>query len=341
MGIGMNGGNNPYGNGGAGYQTNVSFGSDPEPEQQVEQPTAEVLLGDAPASGGGDLIKDTTTSAFTADVIEESRNQPVIVDFWAPWCGPCKQLQPALEKVVTEAGGAVKLVKLNIDDHPAIPGQMGVQSIPAVFAFKDGQPVDGFMGAVPESQIREFVAKLGSGGAQDRLAEAVAVANSALEAEDYQSAGQMFSAIAQQHPDNADALGGLASALFGLGETEQAKSVLDGVADADKDNPAVAGVRAKIALAEQVADLGDPEELERRLAADPKDHQARFDMAMIQNALGDRQAAADSLLEIIRMDRNWNEDGARTQLLQFFEAWGATDEVTSAARRKLSSLLFS
>lgn len=337
----MNGGNNPYGGSTSGYTTNVNFGSEPEQQEQPADPKSEILLGDAAASSGGDLIKDTTTADFTADVIQESRNQPVIVDFWAPWCGPCKQLQPALEKVVMEAGGAVKLVKLNIDDHPAIPGQMGVQSIPAVFAFKDGQPVDGFMGAVPESQIREFVAKLGSGGAKDRLAEALETANAALEAEDYQSAGQMFSAIVQQEPKNADALGGLASALYGLGETEQAKKVLDTVAEADQDNPAVAGVRARITLAEKVAGLGDPDELKRKLEADPKDHQARFDLAMIQNALDQRQDAADSLLEIIRQDRGWNDDGARSQLLEFFEAWGPTDEVTSSARRKLSSLLFS
>ncbi|MCP5000677.1 MAG: thioredoxin [Hyphomicrobiales bacterium] len=341
----MNGGDNPYGSGKAGYTTNVSYGSETQPEQPVEQPAestqTEILIGDAPINAGGELIKDTTTSGFTADVIEESRNQPVIVDFWAPWCGPCKQLQPALEKVVRQAGGAVKLVKLNIDDHPAIPGQMGVQSIPAVFAFKDGQPVDGFMGAVPESQIHEFVAKLGTDGAKDRVAEAIDVANTALKAEDFQSAGQMFSAIVQQHADNADALGGLAAALYGLGELEQAKEVLESVGESDKDNPVVAAVRARIALAEQVADLGDPDELKGRLDADPKDHQARFDLAGIQNALGKRQEAADNLLEIIRLDRGWNEEAARKQLLQFFEAWGADDDVTLAARRGLSAILFS
>lgn len=300
----------------------------------------EPILG-AAGPDAGEVVKDTDTAGFAADVIEASMETPIVVDFWAPWCGPCKQLQPALEKVVREAGGAVKLVKLNIDDHPAIPGQMGVQSIPAVFAFKDGQPVDGFMGAVPESQIREFVSKLGAGGAKDRLAEALEAANGALDAEDFQSAGQMFSAIVQQEPENADALGGLAAALYGLGETDQAKKVLDAVAEADQDNPAVAGVRARLALAEQVAELGDQNELESRLEADPNDHQARFDLAMIQNALDQRQQAADSLLEIVRRDRTWNDDGARTQLLQFFDAWGPTDEVTSAARRKLSSLLFS
>ncbi len=338
----MSGGNNPYGGGGTSYSANVSFGGEQQAPagQTPEKAQPEILMDGIPASSGG-LIKDTTTADFAVDVIQESRNQPVIVDFWAPWCGPCKQLQPALEKVVNEAGGAVKLVKLNIDDHPSIPGQLGVQSIPAVFAFKDGQPVDGFMGAVPESQIREFVSKLGSGEAKDRIGEAIAVAKTALEAEDFQSAGQMFSAIVQQEPQNADALGGLAAALYGLGEADQAKKVLETVAEADQDNPAVASIRARITLAEQVAELGDPAELERRLAADPKDHQARFDLAMIQNALDQRQEAADNLLEIIRLDRTWNEDGARAQLLQFFEAWGAADEVTSSARRKLSSLLFS
>ncbi|MEZ5812612.1 MAG: thioredoxin [Rhizobiaceae bacterium] len=336
----MTGGNNPYGSGSSGYTTNVSFGAEQEPADQPADANAEIMLGDAPAASG-ELIKDTTTADFAADVIQESRNQPVIVDFWAPWCGPCKQLQPTLEKVVREAGGAVKLVKMNIDEHPAVAGQLGVQSIPAVFAFKDGQPVDGFMGAIPESQIREFVAKLGGGKAGDRVAEAVEAANALLEAEDFAKAGQMFSAIAQQHPENADALGGLAAALHGLGEVEQAKQVLDSVPEADRDNPAVAGVRARIALAEQVAGLGDPAALARRLEEDADDHQARFDLAMIDNALGNRQQAADGLLEIVRRDRAWNDDGARGQLLQFFEAWGADDEATLSARRKLSSLLFS
>lgn len=333
----MSGGDNPYGGGGPAYSTNVSFGSEPEPvARPAEQ---EILLGDAAA--GEDLIKDTTTAGFAADVIQESRKQPVIVDFWAPWCGPCKQLQPVLEKVIRESGGAVKLVKMNIDEHPAVAGQLGVQSIPAVFAFKDGQPVDGFMGAIPESQIREFVAKLGGGKSRDRVAEAIETANQALEAEDYQAAGQIFSAIAQQHPENADALGGLAAALYGLGEIDQAKGVLDSVPDAGQDNPAVAGIRARIALDEQVKGLGDPIDLATRIAADPKDYQARFDLAMIQNARGEREEAADNLLEIIRLNRNWSDDKARVQLLQFFDAWGAADEVTLSARRKLSSLLFS
>jgi putative thioredoxin len=294
----------------------------------------------ASASGGG-FIKDTTTAAFQADVIQESRNQPVLVDFWAPWCGPCKQLTPVLEKAVNEAGGAVKLVKMNIDDHPAIPGQLGIQSIPAVIAFKDGQPIDGFQGAVPESQIKEFIQRLGGGKQSPKIDEALQAASQAREAGDQQMAARIYSMVLEAEPDNADALGGMAEMLVEAGDIEAAKSVLDKAPEDKADAPAIATVRARIQLAEQAASLGDPAELERRLAENPKDHQARFDLAMIQNVLGERMAAADNLLHIVKTDRSWNDDGARAQLLTFFEAWGPTDEATLQARRKLSSLLFS
>ncbi|MBO6540103.1 MAG: thioredoxin [Rhizobiaceae bacterium] len=294
----------------------------------------------ASASGGG-FIKDTTTAAFQADVIQESRNQPVLVDFWAPWCGPCKQLTPVLEKAVNEAGGAVKLVKMNIDDHPAIPGQLGIQSIPAVIAFKDGQPVDGFQGAVPESQVKEFIQRLGGGKQSPKIDEALQAASQAREAGDQQMAARIYSMVLEAEPDNADALGGMAEMLVEAGDIEAAKSVLDKAPEDKADAPAIAAVRARIQLAEQAASLGDPADLERRLADNPKDHQARFDLAMIQNVLGERVAAADNLLHIVKTDRSWNDDGARAQLLTFFEAWGPTDEATLQARRKLSSLLFS
>jgi putative thioredoxin len=335
-GIEMISGDNPYGGGSGGTKANVTFGAAPRAEGAQGG-----LAGLAePAGAGGDLIKDTTTAGFAADVIQESRRQPVLVDFWAPWCGPCKQLTPALEKAVREAGGRVKLVKLNIDDHPAIPGQLGIQSIPAVIAFKDGQPVDGFMGAVPESQIREFIKRISAGGGQ-RVEEALAAAAEARAAGDQQMAAQIYSAVLQQEPEHVEALAGLAGLLFEAEQTEEARAVLERVPEAKKDAAPVAAVRAKMALADEVAGLGDPTELQRRLDADPSDHQARFDLALIRNAQGRRAEAADNLLAIVKADRGWNEDAARTKLLELFDAWGMTDPATLAARRKLSSLLFS
>jgi putative thioredoxin len=295
----------------------------------------------APAGMPGDLIKDTTTAGFAADVIQESRRQPVLVDFWAPWCGPCRQLTPLLEKAVLAAGGKVKLVKMNIDEHPSIAGQLGVQSIPAVFAFKDGQPVDGFMGAVPESQITEFIGKLGGDDAGQQIADALAAAAQASEAGDSSTAANIYGSILQQAPETVEAIAGLAGVLFDGGDTAQAEAVLATVPEASKDAVPVAAIRARMALAAQAAALGDPAEFERRLMQDPKDHDARFGLAMIQNSTGERGKAADNLLEIVKADRGWRDDGARTQLLQFFESWGAGDEATLAARRKLSSLLFS
>ncbi|PWJ80133.1 thioredoxin [Pseudaminobacter salicylatoxidans] len=321
---------NSFGGADNSYTTTMTFGSQPAPAGNG-----------AAAPDDASLIKDTTTSGFAADVLQESRRQPVLVDFWAPWCGPCKQLAPALEKTVQQAGGRVKLVKMNIDDHPSVAGQLGIQSIPAVIAFKDGQPVDGFMGAVPESQIREFIDRIAGKDAGPQLEEALAAAAQARDAGDANTAAAIFDSVLQQAPDNVEALAGLADLLFDAGDAAGAEEVL-ARAPADKaDAPALAGVRAKIALATQAASLGDPKEFEARLAANPKDHQARFDLAMIQNALGQRAEAADNLLTIVRTDRGWNDDAARTQLLQLFEAWGMTDEVTLASRRKLSSLLFS
>ncbi|WP_269931834.1 thioredoxin [Aminobacter sp. HY435] len=317
--------NNPFGGMGSNYATNVQYGGD----TGAAQPPA-------------NLVKDTTTAGFAADVIQESRNQPVLVDFWAPWCGPCKQLTPVIERVVQAAAGRVKLVKMNIDDHPAIAGQLGIQSIPAVIAFKNGQPVDGFMGAVPESQIRDFIDKVaGKDNGAAQVEEAIAAAAEARVAGDLQTAAQIYDAVLAQAPDHVDAIAGLADILFEAGDAEGAAEVLARVPDDKKETAAIASVRAKIALAEQAAELGDAAELERRLAANPADHQARYDLAMIQNAMGQRNEAADNLLAIVKADRTWNEDGARAQLLKLFEAWGFGDEATLAARRKLSSLLFS
>ncbi len=305
-------------------------------------------MGGAVTQSSGDpaaasYIKDTTTAGFAADVIQESRKQPVLVDFWAPWCGPCKQLTPVLEKVVRAANGKVKLVKMNIDDHPSVAGQLGIQSIPAVIAFKNGQPVDGFMGAVPETQIKAFIEKVAGAGAASGidLAGALKAAEAAIAAGDLQGAAEIYSAVLDNDAESVPALAGLAGVLADSGDMEGAEQTLAAVPEAKAGDPAVAAVRAKMKLAAQVAELGDPRELERRLQANPKDHQARFDLAMIQNAMGERDAAADSLLAIFKAERDWNEQAARTQLLTFFEAWGMTDEATLKARRKLSSLMFS
>lgn len=293
----------------------------------------------APADG---LIKDTTTASFGADVVQESRKQPVLVDFWAPWCGPCKQLQPALEKVVAAAKGRVKLVKMNIDEHPSIAGQLGIQSIPAVIAFKDGQPVDGFMGAVPESKIVEFIDKVaGPGNAGAAIEDALAAAGEARAAGDLQGAVGIYSAVLAEEPGHPQASAALATLLLDAGQKDDALSVLEQVPVDKAGHADMLAIKARLDLDAQVAGLGDPAALERRLAADPADHEARFDLALIQNARGDRAAATDSLLAIVKADREWREDGARAQLLKFFEAWGMTDPATLAARRKLSSVLFS
>jgi len=327
----------PYGGGAQGYRTEVQFGGAPNAPAARSGGLSDGLGATAPV----DLVKDTTTAAFSVDVIGESRNQPVLVDFWAPWCGPCKQLTPSLEKAVREAKGAVKLVKMNIDEHPTIPGQLGIQSIPAVIAFRDVQPVDGVMGAIPESQVRDFIAKLGGGAPGAGIEEALAAAAEAREQGDTDTAGEIYSAVLAEAPDTVEAVAGLADLLLEAGETDKASELVASVPADKAEQPAIAAVRARIAMARQVKELGDPAEFERRLAANPNDHQARFDLAMIQNAMGKREEAADNLLAIIKADRSWKDDGARAQLLQFFEAWGATDEATLAARRKLSSLLFS
>ncbi|EIM29369.1 thioredoxin [Microvirga lotononidis] len=299
------------------------------------------MLSDTPVPSSDDLVKDTTTANFRQDVLAESMQQPVLVDFWAPWCGPCKQLTPLLEKAVRAAGGKVKLVKMNIDEHPQIAGQLGVQSIPAVFAFQRGQPVDGFMGALPESQIKSFIERLvgplGPGAAEEILAEADRLAAEG----DIGGAAELYSAVLAQDPENVAALAALVKLHVEVSDLEGAKRFLAMAPAAKANDPALAGARAAIELAEQAGSLGDLAELQRRVETDPTDHQARFDLAVGLNALGRREEAANHLLEIVRRDRNWNEDGARKQLVQFFEAWGPMDAMTLAGRRRLSSLLFS
>jgi putative thioredoxin len=299
------------------------------------------MLSDTPVPSSDDLVKDTTTANFRQDVLAESMQQLVLVDFWAPWCGPCKQLTPILEKAVRAAGGKVKLVKMNIDEHPQIAGQLGVQSIPAVFAFQRGQPVDGFMGALPESQIKSFIERLvgplGPGAAEEILAEADRLAAEG----DIGGAAELYSAVLSQDPENVAALAALVKLHVEVSDLEGAKRFLAMAPAAKANDPALAGARAAIELAEQAGSLGDLADLQRRVEADPTDHQARFDLAVGLNALGRREEAANHLLEIVRRDRNWNDDGARKQLVQFFEAWGPMDAMTLAGRRRLSSLLFS
>ena len=299
------------------------------------------MLVNGEAAGASGLIKDTTTQGFRQDVIAESMQQPVLVDFWAPWCGPCKQLTPVIEKAVKDAKGKVKLVKMNIDEHPQIAGQLGIQSIPAVIAFSQGQPVDGFMGAQPESQVKAFIEKLAGPSGAGEVEELVAAAQEALQAGDAAGASELFAGALQLDPANLGAIAGFAKLHLDTGDIEGAKGIL-AMAPADKaQEPAIAAIRAAIDLAEQAAALGDTAELEAKVAANPKDHQARFDLALALNARDRRDEAVDHLIAIIKADRGWNEDGARKQLLQFFEAWGPMDEASVAGRRKLSTLLFS
>jgi putative thioredoxin len=297
------------------------------------------MLAEAPQSADN-LIKDTTTAGFRQDVVAESMKQPVLVDFWAPWCGPCKQLTPIIEKAVKAAGGKVKLVKMNIDEHPQIAGQLGIQSIPAVYAFDRGQPVDGFMGALPESQVKAFIERLvgpGSAGADEILAEAA----ERVKEGDATGAAELYAAVLAEDPENVTAIAALAKLHVDLKDFEGARRFLDMVPAAKAGHADVTAARAALELAEQAASLGDLGELESRIAANPDDHQARFDLALGLNARNRREAAADHLLAIFKRDRTWEDDKARKELVKLFEAWGPMDPATLAGRRKLSAMLFS
>jgi putative thioredoxin len=297
-------------------------------------------------NGGGltaaaEVVKDVTTQSFMKDVIEESKRQPVLVDFWAPWCGPCKQLTPVLEKAVKAAKGKVKLTKMNIDEHPAIPGQMGIQSIPAVIAFSNGQPVDGFMGALPESQVLAFLERLTKekiGGEDKDLLKA---ADAALAAGNPAAAAETYAQLLAQDSGNVQALAGLARCYVETGNIDQAKKTLALVPEAKANDASVAAARAAVELAEKAKSVGPPDELEKKVAANPLDHQARFDLATALNAAGKRAEAANHLLDIVKRDRKWNDDAARKQLVQFFEAWGFADPAAVDGRKRLSSILFS
>jgi putative thioredoxin len=286
------------------------------------------------------LIRDTTTQTFVKDVIEESKHQPVLIDFWAPWCGPCKQLTPILEKVVRAAKGKVKLVKMNIDEHPAIPGQMGIQSIPAVIAFVNGQPADGFMGALPENQVTAFLERLTKdrigGEAQDLLK----VADTAMAEGDFAGAADLYTQLLAEDNTNVPALAGLARCYVETGAIDQAKQTLALVPEAKANDAAVLAAKAAIDVVEQAQSVGPITELEQKVAANPADHQARFDLALALNGKGQRLEALENLISIVKRDRKWNDDGARKQLVQFFDAWGPTDEATIEGRKRLSSILF-
>jgi putative thioredoxin len=293
------------------------------------------------AAAADSAVSDTTTEGFLKDVIEESKRQPVLVDFWAPWCGPCKQLTPVLEKAVKAAKGKVKLAKMDIDKHPEIPGQMGIQSIPAVIAFANGQPVDGFMGALPESQVIAFLERVTKGKVSPEEKDLLKEADAALAAGNAPDAANLYGQLLKEDSGNIPALAGLARCYVATGNIEQAKKTLALVPEAKRNDAAVTAAQAALDIAEQAKSVGPIDELEKTVAANPLDHQARFDLAAALNAKGKRAEAADHLLAIVKRDRKWNEDGARKQLVQFFEAWGPTDQATVDGRKRLSSILFS
>jgi putative thioredoxin len=296
---------------------------------------------DGAAPPASDIVKEGTDQGFMADVVEQSRETPVIVDFWAPWCGPCRTLGPMLEKAVHGAGGKVRMVKINIDENPGVAGQLGVRSIPAVYAFDQGRPVDGFMGAIPESQIKLFIDRLAGADMTAETEPLLDQAAESLKLGDIGGAAQAFTAVLQLDQTNVKAIAGMARLAVSTGDIADAEEILSLTPPEKANDPEILGVRAAIELASKAGDTADNDELGAKVAADPNDHQARFEYAEALSARGDLEGASEQLLTIIEKDREWNEGAARAQLLKIFEAAGPMSDVTKNGRRKLSAILFS